>query len=202
MGALAVTRILLSRILLTPAGLVSALILLSAWPVLLVVAPSGISSSHVLPQQWSYELSFVGQAVGIVLALAARERLEPLLARDRTGARLAGDWLAFAVCGLVGASIALLPGLALPGSGVSSISGSSMGEFLLSLAAIATAAAALVRLRTVPGLAPWLLASGILLAPMFLPTPVSPAASILLAGGFALGAWLLDHPPTLSGRSQ
>lgn len=202
MGALTVTRVLLSRILFTPAGLVSVLLLLSAQPVLLVVAPSGISSSHVLPQQWSYELSFVGQAVGTVLGLAVRERIEPLLARDRTGARLAGDWLAFLACGMAGASIPLLPGLALTRCGVTSMLGDSVGEFLLSLATIATAAAALVRLRTVPGLAPWLLASGIVFAPMVLPTPVSPRASILLTGGFALAAWLLDHPPTLSARSR
>jgi hypothetical protein len=185
-----------------PAGLISTLALLSAWPALLVLAPTGISSSRVLPQEWSYELAFLGQAVGTVLGLAALERVAPLLTWDRTGARLAGDCLAIAVCGTAGALIALLPRLAFPGSPVTSTAGSLTREFLLSLAAIATAAAALVRLRLVPGLAPWLLALGILFAPMLLPLPVPNRSLVLLALGFALAAWLLDHSPTMPVRAR
>jgi hypothetical protein len=85
---------------------------------------------------------------------------------------------------------------------MTSTSGIAADGFLLSLAAIATGAAALVRLRLVQGLAPWLLASGILFAPMLLPLPVPNRSLVFMAVGFTTAAWLLDHPPTIAGRAR
>jgi hypothetical protein len=197
--AVAITRIVLPRLLSTPGGVLGALALLSTLPLLLVLAPTGISSRNTTPAALSYELAFIGQAAGVVMGLAALERIAPALAREPAGARLAWESIALVASGLVGAGLPLLSGILCAASPVLGAAGIQVVGILPPLATEVAAGTMIARLCPTPGVAPWLCASGILLAPMILPRSVSSSSFVVMTAGFLAAAWLLNHIPIGGG---
>jgi len=195
MATASVVRIVLARVTLRPPGLVLCIGLVCAWPVVLVLAPIGISSNNIASSEWFYELALIGSAVGAVLAAGAVEELRPILQRQSAGERLLGESSAVGASALVCAALAGLPAVAGAHPLLESLVGEAPGRVLPMIVAAVAASAVLGRLRLPRTLAPWLLACGLLLAPVVLPTPVRATSLLALAAAFGLGAWLLDHPP-------
>jgi hypothetical protein len=200
--AFAIIRTVLTRTLSTPGGVLGVLALLSALPVFLVLAPTGVSSRNADPSALSYEVAFIGQFVGVVLGLSALERIAPVLAREPSGARLAWETFALLASGLIGAALPLLSGLVCGASSLACAPGIPILRILPPLMTAVTAGTMLARLCPTPGMAPWLCASGILLAPMILSPSTSSSSLIAMAVGFLLAAWLLDHSPIAAGGTR
>jgi len=195
MPILLLSRAIAGRIVASPLGVIAIVGLLAAWPLLFVLAPNGISSSRIVPAEWFYELAFMGQALGVLLGGSALARLAPLLAREPSFSRWATEWLLLFAFGALGSFLALLPGMMWAWSLPAVHSISPWVAAAPALVATASASTALARLRIQPATAIWLLATGLLLAPMLLSQPIPARTPILLGAAFALAAQLLDRPP-------
>ncbi len=202
MCALAITRAVLLRILSSAGGVLGVLALGSVLPVFLVLAPTGLNSRDAIPMQLSYEVAFMGGAVAIVLGLAALERIAPLLAREPSGRRLAWESAALLASGLIGAVLPLLSGCACGAIPVGGAAEVLMIRILPALTTTVAAGSVIVRTCPTPGMAPWLFASGILLAPMILSQPVPPQSLVAMTLGFLFAAWLLDRAPIAAGVAR
>lgn len=189
-ATLAITRAVLSRTVVSPIGVLALVGVLAAWPLTQVATPVEIHRYSYEKSGLIYELAFMSGGAGLILATAARKRLDPWIELSAARPGPLTD------AGIAAASALLFAGLAvLPAFAFGRTSGPEIARCLPLLAVAAAWSALATRLFPAVEQAAWSVAVGTALLPAILPTthPVLRASAAVSA--LVLGAALVDHPP-------